>query len=130
MSHPAHLWRVLLPSAVSLVLAAPAGAAGAFDGTYKGRQTGTLTTSAPDCQSLNYPVAIVIQDDHFTRRWGQANLDVTVAADGSFAASAVTPDRRRLRNIAIKGKIAGGVLDADIGSDLCAAHLSLTKSRS
>ncbi len=96
--------------------------------TPKGRQTGTLTTSAPDCQALNYPVSIVIQGNHFTRRWGQANLDVAVSADGSFAASAVTPDRRRLRTIAIKGKITGGVLDADIGSDLCAAHLSLKKS--
>jgi len=122
-------WRRIAALALLLsVPAAPAGAGGPFDGTYKGRQTGTLTTNAPDCQSLNHPVAIIIQDNHFTRRWGEATLDVAVAADGSFAASFVTPDRRRLRNISIKGKIAGGVLDADIGSELCAAHLSLTKS--
>ncbi len=121
--------RLALPVVLGglVLVTAAAGAAGSFDGRYVGRQTGTLTTSAPDCQSLDYPVSIVIQDGHFTRRWGQADLDVTVAADGSFAASVVTPDRRRLRTIAIKGTIAGAALEADIGSDLCAAHLSLKK---
>ncbi len=120
-----------LPAAlvIGLALAAPAGAAGPFDGTYKGNQTTLRTNGSAECAHLDHPnMVVVVQDSQFVRRWGEATLNVTVGPDGSFSSTVATSDSRKLRNIVIKGRIAGGTLDAEIGTPLCAAHLSLTKS--
>ena len=127
--------------AVILAAAAIAGAAlcsalppsafgaGAFDGSYRGTQRTLRSNGSGECANLNHDnVLLVIQDNHFNRHWGPADLAVDVAANGSFSARSVTGDRARLRTIAITGQITGKNLEADIGTDLCAAHLSLTKS--
>jgi len=119
---------VVLLSGAALLPVAPAGAAGQFDGTYKGKQTTVLTNNTAECAHLDHDTTVSVQDNHFNRTWGQGQMSVDVAPDGTFAQKVVTSDSRRLRNIAIKGKITGNSLEADIGTDLCAAHLSLTKS--
>ena len=119
---------VVLLAGAALLPVAPAGAAGQFDGTYRGKQIAVLTNNSADCANLNRDTAISVRDNHFDRRWGEGQLSVDVAPDGTFDQKVVTSDRRRLRDIAIKGKITGNSLEADIGTDLCAAHLSLTKS--
>jgi hypothetical protein len=121
---------VLLPIALAgLVLVGPASGAGSFDGSYRGNQTTLRSNNTQDCSTLDHPnIVIVVQDNHFTRRWGVGDLSVDIGPDGSFSKSVVTSDSRRLRNIAITGKITAGNFEADIGTDLCAAHLSLKKS--
>jgi hypothetical protein len=121
---------VLVPMAIAgLIMVGPASGAGSFDGSYKGNQTTVRTNNTQECSTLDHAnVVLVVQDNHFTRRWGVADLSVDIGPDGSFNKSVVTSDSRRLRNIAITGKIVGGALEADIGTDLCAAHLSLKKS--
>jgi hypothetical protein len=133
MSHPRFSPRprtglALALTCVGLALAVPAGAAGSFDGTYKGTQATTSTANNASCASLDRGTSLVVTDNHFTRHWGQADLQVPVAADGSFDTKVTTSDSRKLRTIGIKGKITGGALEADIGSDVCSAHLSLKKS--
>jgi hypothetical protein len=120
----------LIPLAfLGLVLVGPASGAGSFDGTYKGNQTTLRANNTQACATLDHSnVVVIVQDNHFTRRWGVGDLSVDVAPDGSFETSVVTSDSRRLRSITIKGRIAGGALEADIGTELCAAHLSLKKT--
>jgi len=119
---------VALLAGAALLPVAPAGAAGQFDGTYKGKQTTVLTNNSADCAHLDHDTTISVRENHFNRTWGQGQLSVDVAPDGTFAQKVVTSDSRRLRDIAIKGRITGNSLEADIGTNLCAAHLSLTKS--
>jgi hypothetical protein len=119
---------MLSSTLLALAVVSAAAAAGSFDGTYKGTQATTTKSADASCANLDRGISVVVQDNHFSRHWGQAELQVPVAADGSFDTKVTTSDSRRLRTIAIKGKIADGGLEADIGSDLCSAHLSLKKS--
>jgi hypothetical protein len=106
-----------------------AAAAGPFDGTYRGNQTTLRTNSSPDCASTNRTgVAIVIRDSHFNRRWGNGEMSVNVAPDGTFHAEAPVQNSRNAHFASITGKITGGNLEADIGTNFCASHLSLKKS--
>jgi hypothetical protein len=118
-----------LPVALfGLALAGSAGAAGPFDGVYKGTQTGTLNDNSGNCRNMDLPsTSIRITDNHFTRKW-YTDIDVDVGGDGAFHASALVPGARPARTENISGKITGNKLEADIGSSHCGAHLSLTKS--
>jgi hypothetical protein len=119
---------VIIPVAcASLGFATPVNAAGAFDGVYKGTQQTTKTNNDGACANLDHAATtLTITDNHFTRKWS-AVLEVTVAPDGSFQQSVVA-GMRPLRTATITGKIVSGNLEADIGTDLCSAHLSLKKS--
>ena|SRR5271165_408664 len=121
--------RLQVAAALAILGVATAGhgiAAGAFDGVYHGTQKETLNNNSGDCNNLNRDVTIKIVNGHFSRNW-RVDLPVDVAADGSFYVSVVA-SQRPLRTAELKGKIVGGRLEADIGTSLCAAHLSLTKS--
>jgi hypothetical protein len=109
---------------------APARAAGTFDGTYKGVQRVTRTNNSEQCNALAKDnLAVVVRDNHFKRGWYETVLDVGVAADGSFHESArFTIGKGRQAVVQIDGRIAGNVLEADIGTEGCAAHMALTKS--
>jgi hypothetical protein len=111
---------------IGLVAALPAAAAGSFDGVYKGSQTTVRNNGSGECANLDRPTTLVVRDNHFTRKWA-ADLEVDIAPDGSFE-QRVIASQRPLRTASIKGKIANGTLEADIGTDLCSAHLSLKKS--
>jgi hypothetical protein len=112
-----------------LALAAPAGAAGSFDGTYKGTQTVLRTNNTQACNSLaKDDLALVVKDNHFSRGWYEVVVGVDVAPDGTDHQSVQTTIGRRMAIVQVDGKITGPKLEADIGTSTCAAHLSLTKS--
>ena len=122
----------LVLACLGLAAAGGVAAAGTFDGVYRGTQRTTLTNNSGECAHIdNNNAALQIQNNHFTRVWGPANLSVDVAADGSFAAEQMVGGGRGTgapRTVQIKGKITGGNLEADIGTNYCTAHLSLKKS--
>jgi hypothetical protein len=123
----AAIGRALIIAGLGLAVAGPAVSAGSFDGTYRGAQSVTLNNNSSDCANIKQDnMALTVTDNKFVRHWGVATLPVDVAPDGSFSSSVVVSNRP-LRQAQIKGKIAGGNLEADIGTDLCAAHLSLKK---
>jgi hypothetical protein len=121
------LCRALIVAGLGLAVAGPAVSAGSFDGTYRGSQRVTLNNNSSDCANIKQDnMVLTVTDNKFIRHWGVATLPVDVAPDGTFSSSVVVSNRP-LRQAQIKGKIAGGDLEADIGTDLCAAHLSLKK---
>jgi len=74
-------------------------------------------------------LVIVVRNNHFRRRWVNADLNVDVAGDGTFNSSTMYDVRRNGKGVVtITGKIVGASLEADIGSDRCAFHMSLKKS--
>ena len=121
--------RFVAPIGVILALVGTAGAAGSFDGTYRGSVTVVLNNNYQGC-SASPDSVLVIRNNHFTRQWaGQAVFDVDVAGDGTFNKTAsYTAGRNRQGTVTITGKIAGASLEADIGSDRCRLHMSLKKS--
>jgi hypothetical protein len=124
------LHNALVPVAcLGLALIHPASATGSFDGSYRGTQRTLRSNNSAACASLDHDnIRIVVQDNHFNRRWGQADLAVDIPASGAFHQSVVTTDSRKMRTIEITGTIKDGTMDAEIGTSLCAAHLSLRKS--
>jgi hypothetical protein len=112
--------------------AADCVAANTFDGVYHGTQRTILTNNSAGCAHIDHDLVLRIQNDHFTRRWDLTDLSVDVAADGSFEAKQLVQARSRntgpQRFVQIKGQIMADKLEADIGSNRCAAHLSLKKS--
>ena len=124
-----HSLHFAVPLAVTLALAGTAGAAGQFDGTYRGSQTVRLNNNYQGCSDSNDAV-LIVRNNHFTRRWaGDSVINVDVANDGTFNGQAsFIAGRNRQATVSITGKIAGGGLEADMGSDRCQLHLSLKKS--
>ena len=123
-----HSLHFAVPLAVTLALAGTAGAAGPFDGTYKGNQTVLRNNNYQGCSDRT-DIALIIRDNHFTRQWVGYVINVDVANDGTFSGKAsYEAGRNRQATVSITGKIAGAGLEADIGSDRCQLHLSLKKS--
>ncbi len=132
--------RALLPIAACLLLATPAAswAAGNFDGIYRGSQTTIRTNNSATCAKLTRDdVTIRVVDNGFTRSWGASKnggdkITLKIAPDGSFkgeaAAMSDTNSRQGTRVFEMHGRIAGGVLEAEIGSNLCAVKMTLRKS--
>jgi hypothetical protein len=119
---------LILAGACFATGAASALAASSFDGTYRGTQKTIRTNNSSDCTRIDQEnVALTVQDNHFVRHWGVITFDVTIAADGTFSSNEVTGAQRKLRAAQMTGKITGNNLEADIGTDLCAGHLSLKK---
>jgi hypothetical protein len=119
--------RALIIAGLGFALAGPAVSAGSFDGTYRGAQSVTLNNNSSDCVNIKQDnIVLTVTDNKFVRHWGVATIPVEVAPDGTFSAGVVVSNRP-LRQAQIKGKISGSNLEADIGTGLCAAHLSLKK---
>ena len=120
--------RAMIIAGLGLASAGPAIAAGSFDGTYRGAETVTMTNNSSDCLSIKQDhMALTVADNKFVRHWGVAALPVEIAPDGTFSSSVVVSTKPQLRQAQIKGKITGGNLEADIGTDLCSGHMSLKK---
>lgn len=123
----ATIGRALIIAGLGFAVAGPALSAGNFDGTYRGTESVTLTNNSSDCLSIKQDhMAVTVTDNKFVRHWGIATLPVEIAPDGTFSSSVVVSNRP-LRQAQIKGKITGGNLEADVGTDLCAGHMSLKK---
>lgn len=116
-----------------LALAAPAWAAGQFDGTYTGRQTTTMTNNSANCQHMDRDISLTVKDNRISRRWGPQNDTVAaeVKPDGTFygatSASAGGMGRTRTREYILRGRISGATLEAELGSSLCAVRMVLTR---
>ncbi len=106
-----------------------ATAASPFDGVYRGTQRTIRGASYADCQNVDQNTVLQIQNGQFSRKWGSAQLDVTIAPDGSFDSTGGEKSHRgqAVRAAEIKGQITGSKLEADIGTPYCAGHLSLTR---
>jgi hypothetical protein len=111
--------------------AAPAGAAGPFDGTYTGPQTTTLTNNTANCQNMDRDVSITVRDSKIVKIWGprRDTVEAEVKADGTFfgSTSATVVGQGRTREYILRGKISGGKLEGEIGSSQCGVKMSLTK---
>lgn len=112
-------------------------AAGAFDGTYRGSQVTIRTNNSATCAKMDRDdVVIRIVDNKFSRSWGVSRggdrIDLEVAPDGTFkgfaAAHSDASTRRGARAFEMSGRIVNGVLEAEIGSNLCAVKMTLRKS--
>lgn len=119
---------------VTVWCAAPAGAAGPFDGVYKGEVETIRSNNSAACRSVREAATVRVVDGRFTRNWGNPRqaIDVEVKPDGTvYGVTAANPGttsgRRTAREFVVQGRISGGVLVAEIGSSLCAAKMTLKK---
>jgi hypothetical protein len=120
---------ILSLTCLGLMLAGSAGAAGSFDGTYKGTQRVTRSNNSQQCESLTKDnMVVVIRDNHFNRGWYETVIGIDVSPDGTFHQTQMITVGRRQAVVQVNGKITGASFEGDIGTDACAAHLSLTKS--
>jgi hypothetical protein len=109
-------------------LANRATAAGSFDGTYVGPRHETQNNNSGYCHDTNGPTRIVISNNIIKFQWG-VPLETTIGADGSFSVDHQGMAMRGAQAmISMKGKISGGNLEADVGNNACAAHMSLKKT--
>lgn len=123
--------RAMLVLALACAALDGASAAGAFDGTYQGAQKLTVTDNSAACGTAERNnITVQIVDNRFTTTWAGNPLDVVVAADGAFKASAVRAQTRggNLLIIELSGRIVGGVFEANYGHSKCAVHMMLKKS--
>ena len=121
---------VVLGLALGLLsLADRAIAAGPFDGVYAGTQRVTKTNNSTQCQNINQDsIKVMVMDNTIRYRWGPVPLQATVANDGSFSVDVSgSASRGYSSSVSFKGKINLGNLEADVGGNICAGHLSMRK---
>jgi hypothetical protein len=110
----------------AVALTCAAYAAGAFDGTYAGMARMTSGNNGTVCKTFS--VSMTVTDSHLTYAHSTYALITTdVAADGSFSGSGQIKGSRPPTEVALKGKVSGGSIEADASSVNCAFHLSLAK---
>jgi hypothetical protein len=106
----------------------PTVAAGAFDGSYRGAPRETKNNNGGLCRAmLRDKTPVVITNSVIKYHWvGQIPIETTVSNDGSFSVDRSGLESRESPggSISFKGQIRGGNLEADVGNDQCAAHLS------
>jgi hypothetical protein len=120
-------WMVLALTLCPIAMVSRTLAAGAFDGTYAGRQRETLNNNSGFCQNLNRDARVIVANNVIRYSWG-VPLETTVGADGSFSVDHLgLATRGASASVSLKGRITGGNLEADVGGSACAAHLSLKK---
>ena len=115
---------------LGLALAGPAGAAGSFDGTYKGTQRVMRSNNSQQCELLTdrttwWSSSVTITSIAAGTR---PSIGIDVSPDGTFHQTQMITVGRRQAVVQVNGKITGASFEGDIGTDACAAHLSLTKS--
>jgi hypothetical protein len=111
-------------------LANNAMAMGPYDGVYAGTQRVTKTNNSTDCQKINQDnIKVMVLDNTLRYRWGPVPLQATVASDGSFSVevSGAASRGNYSSSVSFKGRINIGNLEADVGGNICAGHLSLRK---
>jgi hypothetical protein len=116
-------------AAGAMSLANSAVAAGPYDGVYAGTQRVTKTNNSTQCQGIDRDnIRVMVMDNTIRYRWGPVPLQATVANDGSFSVDvAGAASRATSSSVSFKGKINIGKLEADVGGNICAGHLSLKK---
>ena len=112
------------------VLASSAMAAGIFDGRYTGPQKTTQNNNSGYCSGLDKDIGVAVINNTITWPWGRGDpLVATIGADGSFFAEVKGMVSRGASAVyQMKGRIAGGAMEADVGGTACAVHWSLRKT--
>jgi len=110
----------------AFVLMGHANAAGSFDGSYTGkiRLVVVFYRFCSPASTDRDDYTVVVENDHFVIKWGSTVYNVNVEPDGSFDTFGRGEDAKPRE---ISGKITGSQLEADMGSNRCASHLSLIK---
>lgn len=74
-------------------------------------------------------IKVTVMDNTIRYRWGSVPLQATVANDGTFSVevAGVSSSRGYSSSVSFKGRINVGNLEADVGGNICAGHLSLRK---
>jgi len=110
-------------------LASGTMAMGLYDGVYAGTQRVTKSDNSTPCQKINQDnIKVMVMDNTLRYRWGPVPLQATVASDGSFSVDvAGSASRGYSSSVSFKGRINLGNLEADVGGNICAGHLSLRK---
>ncbi len=92
-------------------------AGGIFDGTYKGVWHGA-SNNHPACKKDTAPVAdSTIQNNHFTRKVGNATADIQIAPDGTFLDREFYDVGGTIGVMTFSGKITDNNLEADAESE-------------
>ena len=120
-------WRSLGLAVGSMAAAGVVLAAGAFDGTYTGPRHQTKDSNSGYCRNVEVAqTKLVVADSMAMYTWGRGPINAPVKADGTFYVQ--VPGWRGGLPFELKGTITGNNLEADVGNNTCAGHLSLKKS--
>jgi hypothetical protein len=113
-------------SVACLAIAAPAAlAAGPYDGDYVGKRI--LTKGPTDDCPANENVSVTIQDNVLSFTNSQLQnyaIGFFPEPDGTFTINHVDADGNTSE---IRGRIAGGVIEADVNNPPCVHHWQLKK---
>jgi len=118
--------RPWLAGMIGLLVAGPTLGADIFDGTYTG--TRVLTKGEADRCPAKEDVSVTIRGEALTFTNSQLHnyvLGFDPRPDGSFGQ--IHTDMGGT-SVLIRGRITGGVLDADVTGPVCEHHWHLTKS--
>jgi hypothetical protein len=106
-----------------------AAAAGPFDGTYSGSRRETKSNNSGFCQNINRDqTQLVVANGVASYPWAKKTFEAPVKSDGTFEITGQGLAMAGASSITLKGKITGNNMEADIGNNSCAAHMSLKKS--
>ncbi|GAC1337599.1 MAG: hypothetical protein NVSMB18_02760 [Acetobacteraceae bacterium] len=101
------------------VAVAPAPAApGGFDGVYRG--SGVITHSTARHCPVPGAGRTVVRDGVVRRRWNNMAIEAPVQPDGTF--------NTQLGRVRMGGRIAGGRMEFDLGSEFCQYHFALARA--
>jgi hypothetical protein len=109
-------------------LADSAMAAGPFDGVYAGFERETKNANNGYCHDINRDdLRTTVTDSAIQWKWGGVQLKATIAPDGSFSTSAAGWANGSGAFL-FHGRVTGGNLEADVGNNTCATHISMKKT--
>ena len=121
------IWRSFGFALGFMTTAGVALAGGPFDGTYTGPRHETKNSNSGYCRNVTVDrTKLVVVDGVAMYSWGKGPINAPVKADGTFYVQ--IPGWRGGLPFEMKGTIAGNSLEADVGNNTCAGHLSLKKS--
>jgi hypothetical protein len=102
-----------LGTLMAYAVAAPAGAAGPFDGTYRGTST-NITSGGGGCPSGG-PLTKTVVNNTFGMSWSTSEIKLTVGPDGTITGSAGVGKAL----FSATGKIVGSTMAMEYGSLRC-----------
>jgi hypothetical protein len=111
-----------LSALIAYAVAAPAGAAGPFDGTYRGTAT-NLVPGGAGCWPGG-PMIKRVVDSKFTMPWPPSEMKLTVAPDGTISGTVSLTKALATGT----GKITGNTMALEVGGQRCRYRFEGQKS--
>ncbi len=106
----------------------PAGAAGPYDGTYRGPLTATEAMGRT-CHSAA-GVSRVVTDNVLSYQWAGAQMNIPVAADGSISGERRFGSAGKGRGLLrVTGRITSNVMTLDSEGNGCGFHFEGRRTR-